>query len=146
MQSYYMWLLSIFMHFIPRPCLCCCLYSITMLNGSGENHHPCFVPGLKRMLLTRHHFFFFFLVFIYLAATGFSCRTQDPQSLLWHARSLVASGTFSWGMWDLVPDQGWNSGPLHWEWVVLASEPRGNTCTTGSAVCRFPHQVKEFPV
>ena len=35
---------------------------------------------------------------------------------------LVATqGIFSWGMWDLVPDQTWNPGPLHWDLRVLAS-------------------------
>ena len=59
---------------------------------------PLLCPWFKENAPHTSPLFFFFLVFIYLAATGFSCRTQDPQSLLWHARSLVASGTFSWGM------------------------------------------------
>ena len=33
---------------------------------------------------------FFFSVFIYLAAQGLSCGTQDLQSLLWQEGSLVA--------------------------------------------------------
>ena len=31
------------------------------------------------------------ILFIYLAAPGLSCGTQDLQSLLWHAESKVAA-------------------------------------------------------
>ena len=41
---------------------------------------------------------------------------------------IVAGGIFScsmwtlgWSLWDLVPDQEPNLGPLHWEWAVLAT-------------------------
>ena len=65
---------------------------------------PLLCPWFRENAPHTAPLFFFFLVFIYLAATGLSRRTQDLQSLLWHARSLVAtSGTFSCGMWDLVP-------------------------------------------
>ena len=30
-------------------------------------------------------------------------------------------------MWDLVPDQGWNLGPLHWELGVLATGAPGKS-------------------
>ena len=30
----------------------------------------------------------------------------------------VAAGTLSCGLWDVVPHQELNLGPLHWEWVV----------------------------
>ena len=34
---------------------------------------------------------------------------------------------FSFGMWILLPDQGLNLHPLHWELGVLATEPPGKT-------------------
>ena len=48
---------------------------------------------------------------------------------IWLSPVLVeASGIFSCGilscsMWDLVPDQGSNPDPLHWEQGVLATGP-----------------------
>ena len=33
--------------------------------------------------------------------------------------------TLHFGMWDLVPYQGWNLSPLHWELRVLATGPPG---------------------
>ena len=33
--------------------------------------------------------------------------------------------SYSCGMWDLVPCQGLNLGPLHWEYGVLATGPPG---------------------
>ena len=57
--------------------------------------------------------------FTYSMQGLFSCNTQDLQ--LWHVASLVvACRIFSCGMltlgcsmWDLVPHQGSNLGPLH---------------------------------
>ena len=49
-------------------------------------------------------FFFFLLMFIYLAVLGLSS-----------------------GMQDLVPDQGSNPGPLHWECGVLTTGPPGKS-------------------
>ena len=43
-------------------------------------------------------------LFVYLAALGLSC-----------------------GLWDLVPEQGWNPGPLHWEHRVLTTAPPGKS-------------------
>ena len=48
--------------------------------------------------------FFFLIFFIYLAVPGLSCS-----------------------MWDLVPDQGSNPDPLHWEHGVLATGPPGKS-------------------
>ena len=56
-------------------------------------------PGNSLLLLL---FTFIYYVFLYLAAPG-----------------------LSWGTWDLVPDQGWSPGPLHWEPGVLAAGPPG---------------------
>ena len=43
---------------------------------------------------------------------------------IWQCLLLVAArGIFSCSMWDLVPDQGWNLDPLHWECGVLAIGP-----------------------
>ena len=51
--------------------------------------------------------FLFFLIFIYLAAPGLSCGTQDLQSLLWHVGPFIAiCRLFSCSMWDLVPWPG----------------------------------------
>lgn len=46
-----------------------------------------------------------FVLFIYLAALVL----------------VVARWIFSRGMWDLVPDQGWDPSPLLWELGVLAT-------------------------
>ena len=47
---------------------------------------------------------------------------------LWHVESLdVACKLLSCSMWDLVPDQGSNLGPLHWELGVLATGPPGKS-------------------
>ena len=46
----------------------------------------------------------FKIFFIYLAVPGLSC-----------------------GTWDLVPDQGSNPDPLHWEHGVLATGPPGKS-------------------
>ena len=52
------------------------------------------------------------LCWVSVAARGvFSCSTQD---------------LFSCSMWDLDPDQGLNSGLLHWERTVLALEHQGS--------------------
>ena len=40
---------------------------------------------------------------------------------------VVACELLSWSMWDLVPDQGSNLGPLHWELRVLATGPPGKS-------------------
>ena len=45
------------------------------------------------------------IVFVYLAALGLHCSTQDLQSSLWHV------GSVSWSMWDLVPRPGIKPGP-----------------------------------
>ena len=45
------------------------------------------------------------IVFVYLAALGLHCSTQDLQSSLWHV------GSVSWSMWDLVPRPGIEPGP-----------------------------------
>ena len=34
--------------------------------------------------------------------------------LLAFAYIYLAALNLSWGMWDPVPNQGWNLGPLHW--------------------------------
>ena len=49
-------------------------------------------------------FIYFFRLFIYLAASGLICNMQD-----------------------LVPDQGLNPGPLHWELRVSATGPPGKS-------------------
>ena len=54
-------------------------------------------------------------ILIYWAAPGLSCGTQDIQSWLWHAGSLL----IACGIW--FPDQGSNLGPLHWEHRVLVT-------------------------
>ena len=56
-----------------------------------------------------------------LAAAGLGCGTQDFQSSLWSAGSLVSAC----GIW--LPDQGSNLGPLHWEHRVLATGPSGKS-------------------
>ena len=48
--------------------------------------------------------FFLKYLFVYLAALGLSC-----------------------GLWDLVPEQEWNPGPLHWEHRVLTMVPPGKS-------------------
>ena len=35
----------------------------------------------------------------------------------------LVSLSLSWSMWDLIPDQGVNPGPLHWEHRVIAAGP-----------------------
>ena len=39
----------------------------------------------------------------------------------------VVCELLSWSMWDLVPDQGSNLGPLHWELRVVATGPPGKS-------------------
>lgn len=43
------------------------------------------------------------------------------------ARRMFSCGTWTLGgsMWNLVPDQGSNLGPVHWELKILASGPPG---------------------
>ena len=61
-------------------------------------------------------------IFICVDALGLSCGTQVLRSLLQHAGSLVvASGA-------QLPDQGSNSGCLHREHGVLATEPQAGPC------------------
>ena len=55
-------------------------------------------------------------LFIYLVAPGLSCGRQPPQ--LWHVNSQL------WHACGIqFPDQGSNSGPLHWERRVLTTAP-----------------------
>ena len=61
--------------------------------------------------------FYYFLIFIYLAVPGLSCSMQDLPSSLQHAGSLVEACGIQF------PDQGLNSGPLYWEYRVLATGP-----------------------
>ena len=58
-------------------------------------------------------------------------------SELWQAGSLILiaacglfrlwNGMLSCSVWDPVPDQGWNPGPLHWEHRVLTPRPPGKS-------------------
>ena len=87
---------------------------------------------------------FFSKLFIYLAPPCLSCCMWDLHSncvtnlqlqhveffffKLWHVESLdVVCELLSWSMWDLVPDQGSNLGPLHWELRVVATGPPGKS-------------------
>lgn len=60
-------------------------------------------------------------IFIYLfgVATGLSCGMRDRQGAAFEP--LVADR-------DLVPDQGSNLGPLHWELGILAPDHQGSSC------------------
>ena len=58
---------------------------------------------IKPFCQTTTLILFFKEIFVYLAAPG-----------------------LSWGVWDLVPQQGSNSGPLHWEQIVFVTGPPGN--------------------
>ena len=49
---------------------------------------------------------------------GLSCSTWD---LFFFFFSSGTMQILSCGMWDLVPDQGLNQGPLDWEHGVLAT-------------------------
>lgn len=42
------------------------------------------------------------------------------------ARCYLRRSIFSCSVWDLVPDQGPNPGPLHWEHGVLVTGPPGS--------------------
>ena len=78
------------------------------------------VDAIKNILFKR----LFYYLFIYLAALGLNCGTQDLHCGM---RDLF----FSYGMRDLLvvacgiqfPDQGWNLGPPHWECGVLTTGP-----------------------
>lgn len=39
---------------------------------------------------------------------------------------LRSCDIFGCGMWDQVPDQGWEPGPQHWEHRLLVTGPPGN--------------------
>ena len=69
--------------------------------------------GIQLSVLNSGFFFNrLILLYIYLfAVLDLSCGT----------RSLRCS------MWDLVPCQGLNPGPLHWELGVLATGPPGKS-------------------
>ena len=71
-------------------------------------------------------------IFIHLAALGLSYGTQGIGSLLQRVGSLVVAS----GIW--LPAQGSNSGCLHWEHGVLATEPPGK-----SLFCAFGEQATE---
>ena len=58
----------------------------------------------------------FFFNIISLAGPDLSCSMQ---TLTCSMQILICS------MWDLVPDQGSNTDPLHWELRILASRPPG---------------------
>ena len=64
---------------------------------------------------------FFLYFFIYLAALGLSCSTQDLSSLLQRAEYLVEPCGIQF------PDQESNPGPLHWELGFLATGPTGKS-------------------
>ena len=55
-------------------------------------------------------YLFIWLHLVFIACTGSSIFCCDMR-------------TFSCNTWDLVPDQGSNLGPLHWDHRVLASGP-----------------------
>ena len=50
-----------------------------------------------------------------MPALGLSCGLRYLQSSLPRAWSLVAAWKLCCCMWNLVPDQGLNSGPLSWD-------------------------------
>ena len=56
-------------------------------------------------------FIFLFLFWIYLAAPGLSCSTQDLRCMAGGIFLIAACRTFSCGMWDLVPWPGIEPGP-----------------------------------
>ena len=74
---------------------------------------------------------------ISLTVPGLSWGTQDLWSSLRHTGSVIfteACGSFSCGMrtlsrskWDLVPQSGIESSPLHWKHRVLATGPPGRS-------------------
>ena len=67
--------------------------------------HVGFSPGSVSFFVCR------FVFNIYLAVLGLSCSLQ----------------TVSYSMWDLVPEQGSDPGPLHWEHGVLTTGPPGKS-------------------
>ena len=82
----------------------------------------------ERQVLRRGSCLFFFSIFIYL----FICLRQVLVAT--HGILVAACGIFSCsmqalscGMRDLVPDQGSNLGPLHWEHGVLTTGRPGKS-------------------
>ena len=56
------------------------------------------------------------------------CFFKNIHSFIWlHQVLVLGCGIFSCDMWHLVPSQGSNLGPLHWEWGVLATGPPGQS-------------------
>ena len=67
---------------------------------------------------------FVFLIFIYLALLGLS--TQDLRCHMWDLL-VVACRIFVAACEVQFPDQGQNTGPLHWEHGVLTTGPPGKS-------------------
>ena len=67
-------------------------------------------------------FLFLMCLCISLVVLGLSGYMQDLYSSLWRMGSL-----FCCSIWNLVPLQGLNPGPQHWEQAVLATELPGRS-------------------
>ena len=101
-----------------------CLFCARLGEGDwelrGESGHYPLTGCLLLQPLEGWFLGFFFNVLSISAAEGLSCGTQD---LL-----VVASGLLVVAcMWIVVPNQGSNPGPLHWEHRVLPTGPPGKS-------------------
>ena len=80
-----------------------------LCNGLADLQGPFLVSifGLGSCIIYNVLILFFFFFNFYLAASGLSCG-------MW---------AISCSLRDLVPNQGSNLGPLHWERRILATGP-----------------------
>ena len=112
-----------------NPCLLCLLRCRRILyhraTGEARRQGCSNTKPSKDLILLL---FFFFLVFQYLFIYLFT---------------YLAVPGLSGGMWNLVPDQGSNPGPLHWEHGVLASVPPGKFLTF---VFNYHHATTYIPL
>ena len=96
-----------------------------------------YAPIVMCFLFQFECFFSFFNVS--LAVLGLNCGSWNLSSSLWHA------GSFSRGMQCLgctcgieFLDQGWNPGPLCWEFSVLVTGPPGKSLLILNSKISFP--------
>ena len=81
---------------------------LDLYNGLADLQGPFLVSIFSLGSCIIYNVLFIYLFFkFYLAASCLSCGMWD----------------LSCSLRDLVPDQGWNLGPLHWECRILATEP-----------------------
>lgn len=76
-------------------------YYIYLLLSDTQQSHFCFIYYQIVFYFIPIVFNIYFVLFLYLAVPVLVVGSLRVE--------------FSCGLWDLVPDQGSHSGPLHWE-------------------------------